>query len=56
MCIVSDSKCMEMQLLHQRGGSWAYFIAVIKYSLSFGDLDHFRQLKIGREMSNRSKA
>lgn len=32
MHIVSDSKCTEMQLLHQHGGSWAYFLEVIKYS------------------------
>lgn len=31
MHIVSDSKCMEMQLLYQGGGAWAYFIEVIKY-------------------------
>lgn len=51
MHIVSDSKSMEMQLLNQHGGPWAYFIEVIKYSLQvYGSLDHFRQMKIGGEM------
>lgn len=46
--IVSDSKCMKMQLLNLRGGPGACFIEVIKCSHHvYGSLDHFRQLKTG---------
>lgn len=35
MHTVSDSKCMEMQLLNQNEGVRAYFIEVIKHSIRF---------------------